>query len=158
MNSFTGRPAAASAPRAPGIVYSPFVPLLLTVISLVVVLGWTMGVTIRQTNNLQSLKFQVWHASAQSVQAEEKLKAMLSDLIDLAETDSAAAAIVKRYKIKQNAAAPAVPEAMSQAPQRILSPVGDTDVKRIGEVAKPRAKPAVSEPAAPPEPAVKPTE
>jgi len=112
--------------------HSAFVPVLLTLISFLMILGWTLTVTVRQSVNLQDVKFQVWQATTQSVQAEEKLKAMLSDLVDLSKEDPAAAAIVKQYKIKQNAPA-------AVAPTTTLKPAAKPTVK-------PEAKPAVKEP------------
>ena len=84
--------------------YSAFAPLLLTLIGLIVLLTWNLRGIAQQTSNLQTAKFQLGQASLQSAQTEEKLKAMLADLLVLAATekDSDAAAIVKRYGIKQN--------------------------------------------------------
>jgi hypothetical protein len=82
--------------------YSPFAPLLLALIGLLVLLSWNLRLTLLQTSNLQTAKFQVWQASLQSQQTEEKLKAMLTDLLTLAPDNPDAAAIVKRYGIKQN--------------------------------------------------------
>lgn len=134
-NGKSNEPNVSAVAQGPA-THSAFVPLLLTLIAFLMILGWTLGVTIRQASNLQNVKFQIWQASAQSVQAEEKLKAMLSDLVDLAADDPAAAVIVKRYKIKQNAAAAETPEGRGQK----------SEVKS-GE--KPAAKKTVAEPAAP---------
>ena len=82
--------------------YSAFVPVLLALIGLIVLLTWNLRLTILQTRNLQTAKFQVWQATLQSAQTEEKLKAMLTDLLALAPENPDAAAIVKRYGIKQN--------------------------------------------------------
>jgi hypothetical protein len=65
------------------------------------------------------LKVQVGQAAAQSAQAEQKLKAMLSDLMELATQDAVAAAIIRKYQIKQNAPATTpgmVPKAARSAP------------------------------------------
>ncbi len=99
-NSHTPTPTHSHTPSP--VTYTSFAPLLLTLIGLVVLLSWNLFATIQQTSNLQTLKFQVWQATLQSTQAEEKLQAMLSDVIDLAAKDADAAAIVKRYNIKQN--------------------------------------------------------
>jgi hypothetical protein len=74
-----------------------------------VLLTWNLRGIVIQTSNLQTAKFQVWQATIQSAQTETKLQAMLTDLIELGSEDPAAAVIVKRYGIKQNAppAAPA---------------------------------------------------
>jgi len=126
--------------------HSAFVPLLLILISFIMILGWTLTVSVRQATNLQTAKFQVWQAAEQSRQAEEKLKALLSDLVDLAKEDPAAAVIVKQYKIKQNAPAPAPevksqkPEARSQKPEA-RSPKSEGQKPAEKAVVKPAEKP-----------------
>ncbi|MEI8121340.1 MAG: hypothetical protein WCI20_04770 [bacterium] len=124
--------------------HSAFVPLLLILISFIMILGWTLTVSVRQATNLQTAKFQVWQAAEQSRQAEEKLKALLSDLVDLAKEDPAAAVIVKQYKIKQNAPAPEVksqkPEARSQKPEA-RSPKSEGQKPAEKAVVKPAEKP-----------------
>ena len=82
--------------------HTPFAPLLITLIGLIVLLAWNLRITLIQTSNLQIAQAQLGQASLQSAQTEEKLKAMLTDLLVLAPTDPDAAAIVKRYGIKQN--------------------------------------------------------
>ena len=119
--------------------HSAFVPLLLILISFIMILGWTLTVSVRQATNLQTAKFQVWQAAEQSRQAEEKLKALLSDLVDLAKEDPAAAVIVKQYKIKQNAPAPA-PEVKSQKPEA-RSPKSEGQKPAEKAVVKPAEKP-----------------
>jgi hypothetical protein len=92
--------------------YSAFSPLLLTLIGLLVLLSWNLRGIVIQTSNLQTAKFQVWQATIQSAQTETKLQAMLTDLIELGSEDPAAAVIVKRYGIKQNAPPAAAPVAV----------------------------------------------
>jgi hypothetical protein len=84
--------------------YSAFAPLLITLIGLLVLLSWNLRGIAQQTANLQIAKAQLGQATLQSAQTEEKLKAMLTELLALAvtEKDPDAAAIVKRYGIKQN--------------------------------------------------------
>lgn len=84
--------------------YTAFAPLLVTLIGLIVLLGWNLRITILQRSNLQAAKFQIWQTTLQSQQTEEKLKAMLTDLLALAATekDPDALAIARRYNIKQN--------------------------------------------------------
>jgi hypothetical protein len=84
--------------------YSAFAPILLILIGLLVLLSWNLRGIAQQTANLQIAKAQLGQATLQSAQTEEKLKAMLTDLLALAATekDPDAAAIVKRYGIKQN--------------------------------------------------------
>ena len=84
--------------------YSAFSALLITLIGLLVLLSWNLRGVAQQTANLQIAKAQLGQATLQSAQTEEKLKAMLTDLLALAATeqDPDAAAIVKRYGIKQN--------------------------------------------------------
>jgi len=84
--------------------YTSFAPLLLTLIGLIVFLFWNLRGIAQQTSIFQTAKAQLGQATLQSTQTEEKLKAMLTDLLALATTekDPDAAAIVKRYGIKQN--------------------------------------------------------
>ncbi len=91
--------------------YSAFTPLLIALIGLLVLLSWNLRITLIQTSNLQIAKAQLGQASLQSAQTEEKLKAMLTDLLVLAPDNPDAAAIVKRYGIKQNGPIAAVPTA-----------------------------------------------
>ena len=86
---------------------SAFAPLLITLIGLIVFLAWNLRVAIVQTRNLRVAEIQVRQASIQSAQTEEKLKAMLTDLLVLVPTDPDAAAIARRYRITQNAPAAA---------------------------------------------------
>jgi hypothetical protein len=91
--------------------YSAFAPLLIALIGLIVLLSWNLRLTLRQTSNLQIAKAQLGQVSLQSAQTEEKLKAMLTDLLVLAPDNSDAADIVKRYGIKQNGPIAAAPTA-----------------------------------------------
>ena len=77
---------------------------IFTLIGLLVLLTWNLRGVAQQTSNLQIAKAQLGQATFQSAQTEEKLKAMLTDLLALAATekDPDAAAIVKRYGIKQH--------------------------------------------------------
>ena len=139
MSSGTIRdmPGAASNQQQAG--HSAFVPLLLALIALITILAWTLFVAARQTSNLQSVKFQVWQATAQSVQSEQKIKAMLSDLVELAVQDPKAAAIVKRYKIKQNAAVPSetvVSKGEARVTPRATAPEQTQDEARTGKQTK----------------------
>ena len=83
--------------------YSAFAPLLLILVGLIVLLTWNLRGIVIQAANLETAKFQVWQATLQSAQTETKLQAMLTDLIELGSEDPTAAAIIKRYGIKQNA-------------------------------------------------------
>ena len=120
MNSDTTKDVAPSATGASARTYSAFWPLLLALVAFILILSWNVCVTVRQNSNLQNLKFQVWQATAQSAQAEQKLKAILSDLVALSAQDPEAAAIVKKYKITQNG--PAAPETAAPKGEGTVKP------------------------------------
>ena len=114
MNNTPAPTPTHSHTHTPTHSYTPFSPLLLTLIGLLVLLTWNLRGIVIQTSNLQTAKFQVWQATIQSAQTETKLQAMLTDLIELGSEDPAAAVIVKRYGIKQNAAPVAVKSEQSK--------------------------------------------
>ena len=105
MNHDPTNESAASATGGTGRTYSAFLPLLLALIAFLLILSWNLYGVVRQHNYLQRMEVQIGEASAQSAQAEQKLKAMLSDLVDLAAQDEDAAAIIRRYRIVKNAPA-----------------------------------------------------
>ncbi|MEI8242653.1 MAG: hypothetical protein WCI17_05250 [bacterium] len=92
--------------------YSPFWPLTLALAGLILLLSWNLHGAVRQSSNLRLLEVQLGQAAAQSAQAEQKLRAMLSDLMELATQDAVAATIIRKYQIRQNAPAMA-PKAAS---------------------------------------------
>ena len=83
-------------------VYSPFWPLALLAISLIVVFGWNAYQASDQRSTLTRMLYQQEVLVVQGRQAEEKFKAMLDELVTLSRTDPEAAAIVKKYNIQIN--------------------------------------------------------
>lgn len=147
MSNDTTKNPGFNAAEARQATHNAFVPLLLALIAFILILGWTLTVTIRQASSLQGLKFQVWQATTQSAQAEEKLKGMLSELVDLASEDPAAAAIVKRYKIKQNAPVVA-PTTTKPAAKPAVKATEKPAVKATERAAEKPAPEAAAKPAA----------
>ena len=93
------------APCAPS---NPFGPLVLLAVSLTLVLGWNVAQAWQQHNaGKQALNQQIGLLK-QAATTERNLQVMLTDLVNLARTDSQARAIVDKFQIKYNEpAAPA---------------------------------------------------
>jgi hypothetical protein len=86
--------------------FSPFWPLCLMALSLVIILGWQLIAGIQQyRTSLQIVDRQALLAN-QAAQTESKLQAMMADLLLLAKTDTEAQMIVSKYRIKLNADKP----------------------------------------------------
>lgn len=86
--------------------YSPFWPLCLMALSLIIILGWQLTAGIQQyLGSLQMVEQQAVLAN-QAAQTESKLQSMMSDLLLLAKTDAEAQAIITKYRIKLNADKP----------------------------------------------------
>ncbi len=84
---------------------SPFLPLLLIAASLIMVLSWNLAMAWKQKTHVDRTAIQQEIQLDQAVQAEAKLRAIMTDLLELAKTDADASAIVKRYKIAINESA-----------------------------------------------------
>ena len=82
--------------------YSPFLPVVLIALGVVILLSWNLMLAIKQHSNGLRINGQQELQLAQATNAAEKLQAMMTDLIDLAKTDTDAETIVKRYKIAYN--------------------------------------------------------
>ena len=106
---------------------SPFLPTLLLAISLVMVLGWNLNVSVRQAAGARQMRLQQEQAAGQVVQTEAKLKAMLTGLVDLAKDDPDAQAIVERYGIRQNAPSGAAAAADPKEPKAAAEPKAAKD-------------------------------
>ena len=100
--------------------FTPFWPLLFMGISLTLFFGWQVVQNFKQHTNTVRLTDQQALLSAQAVEAEAKLQALMMDLIKLAETDPDAEDLVKQFGIKFNPAAapvnPASPAVVEPAP------------------------------------------
>ena len=87
-------------------IYSPFLPLCLMALSLIIILGWQLAAGIQQyLGSLQMVDQQAVLVN-QAAQTESKLQSMMSDLLLLAKTDAEAQAIITKYRIKLNADKP----------------------------------------------------
>lgn len=94
-----------SAPRG---VFGPWV---LLAVSLIMVLGWNARQTWRQRQVATGLLAQQANALQQADATGQRLQALLSDLVVLAQRDPQARNIIEKYQIRQAqpADAPAVP-------------------------------------------------
>ncbi|MEI8140692.1 MAG: hypothetical protein WCI03_12605 [bacterium] len=79
--------------------YSAFFPVVLIALGIIILLSWNLMVVLNQYSSGVRISAQQDVEMNQVAQAEGKLKAMMNDLLALAKTDAAAAAIVNRYKI-----------------------------------------------------------
>jgi len=97
--------------------FTPFWPLCLMAVSLATFLGWQVTISVQQYIGLVRLADQQTVLTQQAVQAESKLQAMMMDLLQLSKTDADARAIVGKYNIKFNPAAPAALPAEAVSPE-----------------------------------------
>jgi len=86
--------------------FSPFWPLCLMALSLVIILGWQLAAGIQQYRGLLQMADQQAVLAKQAAQTESKLQSMMTDLLLLAKTDTEAQTIVTKYRIKLNADKP----------------------------------------------------
>lgn len=82
--------------------FSPFWPLCLMALSLVIFLGWQVNAGLQQYRAALRMVDQQAVLANQAAQTESKLQAMMTDLLLLAKTDAEAQAIVVKYSIKMN--------------------------------------------------------
>jgi hypothetical protein len=83
--------------------FGSFLPICLLAVSLALLLSWDLYATVIQRSNGNRLLEQQALQLSQASQLEEKLKAMMSDLLVLALSDADAKAVVKKYKITSSA-------------------------------------------------------
>lgn len=98
--------------------FSAFPAILLIAMSVAILLAWNVyQIALVRSNSIRILAQQDVQL-AQAGQTEEKLRLMMADLVELAKSDADAHAIVKRYNIAFNNAAPdqAAPPAAPPAP------------------------------------------
>jgi hypothetical protein len=90
--------------------HSSFWPLALLAVSFCILLVWQVTVSAQQYLNGIRLRDQQVALAQQATQAEENLKNMMMELLDMAKTDADALAITKTHRITYNAPAqPALP-------------------------------------------------
>ena len=121
--------------------FSPFWPVCLMGISLVVFLAWQMTAAVQQYIALLRLGDHQVVLQNQAQEAETKLKETMVDLILLAKTDPEAKAIVTKHGIKYN------PNEADAKPVQTLKPEPKPKAK-AKEAAKPAPKPAAKPSAA----------
>ena len=92
---------AAGTP-APVPVFSPFWPICLLAASVLVFLIWQVVGAARQHESLVSLGRQQAALAGQAAQTETQLQSLMMDLLQLAEQDEEARAIVTKYNIRFN--------------------------------------------------------
>jgi hypothetical protein len=92
--------------ESPTPTFSPFWPLCLMALSLVIILGWQLTIGVQQYIASLRMADQQAVIANQAVQTESKLQAMMTDLLLLAKTDTEAQTIVTKYRIKMNADKP----------------------------------------------------
>jgi|APCry1669188910_1035180.scaffolds.fasta_scaffold08753_3 hypothetical protein len=114
--------------------FTPFWPLGLMAISLVVFLGWQVVAAAQQYISLVRLSDQQAVLTSQATQAETKLQTMMMDLLKLSLSNPEAKAIVNKYGIKFNSTA------QSAAPGAPALPSPRAKAK-VQEDAKPVPKP-----------------
>jgi uncharacterized protein YigA (DUF484 family) len=83
------------------------IPVMIISISLIVLLGWQVSVASTQRTNLENLITRQEPAVTQSQQVQQSVSKLAADLLQAAQTDDTAKAIVTKYKIQQNT--PAAP-------------------------------------------------
>lgn len=86
---------------------NPFLPILLVAASIALLLVWQVKNISQQRTGLQSAIFQMQEPAKQSQQVQGSLQKLVVGLLDLAQSDQQAKAVVDKYGIKQNA--PAAP-------------------------------------------------
>jgi len=107
--------------------FSAFPALFLIAASVIILLSWNASQMLSVHSNGVRISVQQDLQLTQASQTEEKLKQMMSDLVELSKSDTDAETIVKRYKIVFNnptptkAVTPTPPPAKS-APKAGLTP------------------------------------
>jgi short-subunit dehydrogenase involved in D-alanine esterification of teichoic acids len=79
--------------------FSSFLPLVLIALGVIVLFSWNLTMALNQHSNGIRISAQQELQLAQAAQTEDKLKIMMSDLVELSKSDTNAETIVKRYKI-----------------------------------------------------------
>lgn len=87
---------------APPATFSPFLPMALVTVSVLIFLGWQTAQSVRQHATLIRLSDRQELLASQAAQTENQLQALMMDLLQLAKTDEDARAIAAKYNIKFN--------------------------------------------------------
>lgn len=91
--------------------FNAFMPVLLVTLAVTIVFAWNLWIAVNQHTAGVRITAQQDVQTSQAAQLEQKLKAMMGDLVELAKTDMDAETIVKRYRISFNAEAAGAPQA-----------------------------------------------
>jgi hypothetical protein len=80
--------------------FGPFLPVLILSAALAVLLGWQLTRAVRQYINALQIGERQTVLASQAADTERRLQAIMMDLLDLADKDASASAIVERYGIR----------------------------------------------------------
>jgi hypothetical protein len=87
----------------PGFPMDAFIPLVLLSASFIVLLCWQVKMSSTQKDLFENAITRQEAAVNQSQQVQASVTKLVTDLLQAAQTDDAAKAIVTKYKIQQNA-------------------------------------------------------
>ena len=93
--------------------FNAFVPLVLVAVSVIVILGWELGVGSQARSNGRQLREQQTKLVEQAKQIQTGLEKIARDLVEVARTDDDAKAIVTKYNINISNAMPGASPAAS---------------------------------------------
>lgn len=93
---------------------SPFLPVLIGSLALVILLGYQLTIIFGQRSGLQKQITQQTEVVTRAVQTQNELQRVVMELLALAETDADAKAIITKYKI----ASSTPPQAPAPAPAK----------------------------------------
>jgi len=82
-----------------------FIPLVLLCVSFIILLGWQVKMSSTQKDLMENTITRQEPAVNQSQQVQASVTKLVTDLLQAAQTDDGAKAIVTKYKIQQNAPA-----------------------------------------------------
>jgi non-homologous end joining protein Ku len=106
----------------PAYTFDAFVPVILIAASLMILLVWNVAVLVRDLNNTMLVRTQQNMARAQALGAEEQMKALMMELLGMAQADPDAKAITDKYQIRYNAPAQQSGAAQTPAPKPTATP------------------------------------
>ncbi len=81
---------------------SSFLPVLLLNVALLILLTWQVVLSVQTRSNTKSMVEQRQQLVTQSTALQGNLERLVNDLLELAETDSDARAVVEKYQIRRN--------------------------------------------------------
>lgn len=96
---------STSQPQPPQVTFSSFLPVVMLSIAFAFILVWMLILNVRDYAAATNLRDRLVTAQAQAVGVEEKMKALMMDLITLSEADPDAKAIIEKYQVRFNAPA-----------------------------------------------------